>query len=251
MKISVITVCRNSEDSIADTLASVKDQDWGNIEHIVIDGASTDKTLSILENYRNPNLKVSSELDSGIYDAMNKGINIATGDIIGFLNSDDVFENSAILSKIADAMSDQSVDACYGNLVYVDRKNLSKVIRLWISRDFKRGLFKRGWVPPHPTFYARKSVYQRFGNFDTQIKQAADFDILLRFLEVCSIKAKFMPHILVRMRVGGATSKNIIGQNIEIARSFKKYDLKVSYCFFIYKFSNRIYQYLAGKLYRE
>lgn len=224
MKLSIVTVCFNSVRTLGDTIASVAAQEYPYVEHIVVDGASTDGTLDVIERYRGKLAKVVSEPDRGIYDAMNKGISLASGDVIGFLNSDDSYQHTHVLEKVADVMMNEEVDACYADLVYVDPIEPARVVRYWKSSSFEAGLFSTGWVPPHPTFYVRRSVFQRFGQFDTRYRLAADFDLMVRLLERHRVAAVHIPEVMVRMRLGGATSqslRNIMRQNIEIYRSFR------------------------------
>ena len=247
MKISIITVTFNCELYIADCLASVKAQKYHNIEHIIIDGGSTDKTISIVKKFSHIK-KIVSEPDKGIYDAMNKGIKIATGDIIGFLNSDDFYSNNKVISKVVKEFEkDSFLDACYSDLIYVDQFNTSKTIRYVKSSKFQEGLFSKGWCPPHPTFFVRRSVYKKFGNFDLSYKFASDVDLMMRFLEKYKIKSKYIPEVWVKMRMGGVTNKNLKNiwlQNKEIIHSFNKNNLSVNLLkFLILKIISRILQY--------
>lgn len=247
MKISIITVTFNCELYIADCLASVKAQKYHNIEHIIIDGGSTDKTISIVKKFSHIK-KIVSEPDKGIYDAMNKGIKIATGDIIGFLNSDDFYSNNKVISKVVKEFEkDSFLDACYSDLIYVDQFNTSKTIRYVKSSKFKEGLFSKGWCPPHPTFFVRRSVYKKFGNFDLNYRIASDVDLMIRFLEKHKIKSKYIPEVWVKMRMGGVTNKNLKNiwlQNKEIIHSFNKNNLSVNLLkFLILKIISRILQY--------
>lgn len=246
MKISVITVARNSADTIADTLRSVATQTYPNVEHIVVDGASTDETLGIVRRQGGRVTKVLSEPDGGIYDAMNKGLALATGDVLGFLNADDVYADASILAQVADAMSDPEVDACYADLVYVKRHDLGHVVRYWKSRPYTEGLFERGWMPAHPTFFARHAVYQRFGGFDTTFRIVSDFELTLRFLRVHRIRSIHVPRIWVHMRVGGLSNRNpssVIRGNIEAWRVCKKHSLSVGRFFILKKILSRIPQF--------
>lgn len=246
MKVSIITVCFNSEATICQTLRSVREQRHRDIEHIVVDGGSRDNTLEVVASEGPHVAKLVSECDMGIYDAMNKGLALATGDVVGFLNSDDVFAHAEVISKIALAMADSAIDACYGDLVYVAQDDMNKVVRYWKSGEYRRGLFDRGWVPAHPTFYARRELYQRYGGFDLDMKLAADFDILLRFFEVHRIRTSYIPDVLVKMRLGGATNVsfgNVLRQNIEIARAFRKYGLSVGLKPFAFKLMSRFSQF--------
>ena len=209
MKISVITAVYNRHQTVGQALDSVLSQSYPAVESIVIDGASTDGTLAVLESYR-PRLGVLiSERDQGIYDALNKGIKHATGDVVGFLHADDVFENCEVLAKVAVAFQDPVIDAVYGDLVYVRHDDINKVIRYWKSGHYNDAALSRGWMPPHPTFYVRRSVYERLGGFDTRYRIAADYDTVLRFLAVGKIRAAYIPDVLVRMRAGGISNRSL------------------------------------------
>ena len=251
MKISVITVCYNSAATIADTFASVAAQSHPDVEHIVIDGGSTDGTVDIIKRHQPQIAHWISEKDRGLYDAMNKGLQKANGDVVGFLNADDVYYDGRVLSVIAKKMSEENIQACFGDLVYVDPKNLQKIIRYWKSKPYKNGAFKYGWVPAHPTFYAQKNVYLRHGGFDLSYQLASDFDIMCRFIEKHHIKTKYISQIFVRMRTQGETNKsiaNIIKQNIEIVKSMKKNGANVAPGrFIVSKLASRIVQYVTSK----
>ena len=247
MRISVITVCYNSSKTIGDTLRSVREQTYKNIEHIIVDGGSKDNTLEVVAVEGVHVAKIVSEKDDGIYDAMNKGLALATGDVIGILNSDDVFADSSVISTVALTMQNERIDACYGDLVYVAADDIGKVVRYWKSQAYRTGLFDHGWVPAHPTFYARRDVYQKFGNFDLSMRLAADFDILIRFIEAHQISTAYIPKVLVKMRLGGATNvsfKNIYKQNIEITRAFRKYGLHAGAKPFLFKMLTRVAQFI-------
>ncbi len=209
IKISVVTAVFNSKPTIAQAIESVLSQSYSAVESIVIDGASTDGTLVVLETYRPRLSLIVSERDEGIYDALNKGLKHATGDVVGFLHADDVFENSEVLAKVAAAFQDMSVDAVYGDLVYVQHSDIGRVIRYWQAGQYDAALLSRGWMPPHPTFYVRRSVYERLGGFNTQYRIAADYDTILRFLAVGKIRAAYIPAVLVRMRAGGISNRSL------------------------------------------
>ncbi len=254
MKISVITVAYNSAKTIADALDAVAMQTHTDIEHLVIDGASKDGTLEIVRSHANPQIRLISELDKGIYDAMNKGLAQATGEVVGFLNSDDFYADSTVLAKIANAFQDPAVDACYADLVYVTQDN-SRVVRYWKSKSFVSGDFAKGWCPAHPTFYVRKSVMKRLGLFDREFKLAADFEFIVRYLERDKIRAVYIPHVLVRMRLGGATNqswKNIVLQNKEIFAALRKNGVPFSRMWFVAnKVVSRLWQFAAGRVRRQ
>lgn len=248
MKISIITATYNSADTIIDTLNSVQHQNYNNIEHIVIDGASNDKTLSLLNLKQNKISKFLSESDQGIYYAMNKGIALATGDIIGFLNSDDFYTSNNVLSKVIKVFNDNpELDACYADLIYVDKLDTNKTIRHWQSDKFKPGFFSKGWCPPHPTFFVKKSVYEKFGHFNTNYQIASDVELMMRFLEVKKINFSYIPELWVKMRTGGTTNKsvmNIIKQNIEIVNALRFHNLPYNMIsFFLFKTINRTLQF--------
>jgi len=231
MKVSIITVCFNNAEMIEDTINSVLRQDYNNTEYIVVDGASTDGTLDILKKYHNQIHKYISESDKGVYDAMNKGLNLATGDIMGFLNSGDFYTNEKVIGRIVEVTKVNNVDCCYGDLEYVVENNPSKTVRRWKSQPYQSGLFKKGWHPPHPTFFAKKIIFDKYGGFDVNYDIGADYELMLRFLEKHHIKSCYIPSILVKMRTGGKSNKNlwqIIKANIECYRAWKMNNLKVS-----------------------
>lgn len=225
LKITIITVTYNSEKTIKTALNSVRDQTYKKIEHIIIDGNSADKTVSIARQYSYIN-KIISEPDDGIYDAMNKGINIATGDIICFLNADDFYVRDDVLSRVVDVFEDNpSLEACYADLVYIDQMDTSKKKRYWKSNKFTPGSFANGWCPPHPTFFALRSVYARFGLFNLDYRLASDNEMMMRLLEVHKINVQYIPEVWIKMRLGGVTNKNLKNlflQNIEILRGLRK-----------------------------
>lgn len=251
MKVSVITVAYNSAETIEDTIKSVAGQDYTDIEHIVIDGGSNDGTLEIIGKYRDRLGKVVTEPDEGIYHAMNKGLALATGEIVGFLNSDDLYADSSVVKQIVNAFQDETVDVCYADLVYVSKNN-ERVIRYWRSSPFAKGNFASGWCPPHPTFYARKSVVERLGGFDQSVKIAADVEFMMRYLEGDSVRAYYIPRAWVTMRVGGKTNqslRNIFQQNKEVLSALRRNNASVSmFSFVARKTINRVGQYASGFL---
>ncbi len=209
MKISVITAVFNNRKTISNSIESSLSQVGVNVELIVIDGGSIDGTLDVLYGYSDRLSVLVSEPDNGIYDALNKGIQQATGEVIGFLHSDDIFENSSVLGKIAAAFQDPSVDAVYGDLVYVRHQDISQVIRYWKSGPYDEANLALGWMPPHPTFYVRRSVYERLGGFNTRYRIAADYDTVLRFFSVGKIRVAYISEVLVRMRAGGVSNRSL------------------------------------------
>jgi glycosyltransferase involved in cell wall biosynthesis len=250
MKISVITVSHNSAATIADTVRSVACQTHPDIEHLVIDGLSTDDTVKVVEANRHPSLTLRSEPDAGIYDAMNKGLTRASGEIIGFLNADDFFADVEALARIAKAFeSDPRIEACFGDLVYVTEDNL-RIVRYWKSQSYKKGCFARGWSPAHPTFYIRRSALKRFGQFDLTYRLAADTEFMMRYLERGRIRSTYIPNILVCMRLGGATNqswRNILQQNLEILQALQHNAIPYFLpSLVLHKLVSRIWQRLAG-----
>ncbi|MGN6618799.1 MAG: glycosyltransferase family 2 protein [Ilyomonas sp.] len=210
-RISVITVCFNSEDTIRHTLQSVKNQTYSNIEHIIIDGASDDNTVQIAQSFPHVS-KILSEKDKGIYDAMNKGLRYASGDIISILNSDDVYASNNVLNIVADLFEVTGTDTLYGDLQYVDARNINRILRNWRSGDFNTNKFKYGWMPPHPTFFVKREVYQKAGMFDTSLKTAADYEFMLRTLYKYKFSSFYVPEVLVKMAAGGASNVSFSGR---------------------------------------
>jgi len=209
MKVSVITVCFNAASTIRDTIESVLSQDYPHIEYIIIDGASTDDTVEIVSSYRERISRFISEPDKGIYDAMNKGIKLAEGDIVAILNADDFYVNSKVISKVVEAFKNSKADIVYGDIVIVDPKDTNKVIRYWKAGKYRPGSFKWGWHPPHPAFFVRREVYEEYGAFDLEFKVAADFELMARFMERYRLKSFYLPEVLVKMRSGGNSTRNI------------------------------------------
>ncbi|MGY1488084.1 glycosyltransferase family 2 protein [Methylobacillus pratensis] len=247
MKISIITVCYNSAATIADTIASVASQQYSEREHIIVDGASQDSTMEIVKNASSVAQYVS-EPDQGIYDAMNKGLKLATGDVIGLLNADDFYADDTVLDQVAEVFKDPDVQACYADLLYVDQEDTSRVIRYWKSRHFKPGSFKRGWMPAHPTFFVRRSVYESLGGFDLRFPRQADFELTMRFLEVHGIRSVYVPRIWIRMRMGGASNNSILGVikgNLEAFRACKLHGLNVGPLFIPRKVLSRVPQFFT------
>ncbi len=209
MKISILTVCYNSAETIEDTIRSVVSQNYSDIEYIIIDGVSKDSTLEIAGRYSTKISRIISEPDSGMYDAINKGLKLASGTVIGILNSDDFYVNETIISEVEATFNNTQCDCLYGDLQYVDRKDTSKIRRHWTSGKYQEGMFYKGWMPPHPTFFIRKDCYQKFGDFNLQLKSAADYELMLRMIHVHKIKVAYIPHVLVKMRVGGKSNVNL------------------------------------------
>lgn len=211
MKISVITVCLNSRDYIEDCLQSVIRQNTDNYEHIIIDGVSNDGTLEIIEKNNSPRQIVISEPDKGIYYAMNKGVDAASGDVIGFLNADDVLASPSILADITTFINNTEVDIVYGNIEYRERNQFSKVTRMWNSGPFSKKKLRAGWFPPHPTFYCTRSLYKNYGNYNVKYKIAADVDLMFRFLSKNEVMVGYFDKTMVHMRTGGVSNNSIFG----------------------------------------
>lgn len=211
------------------TIRSVIDQSYSEVEYIIIDGQSTDETLNIIDKYRNKISKVISEKDNGLYDALNKGIALAAGDVIGILHSDDFYTHNDVLKNYASVFQNENPDAVYSDLYYVDKTNTDKIIRKWKSGKYQDDSFINGWMPPHPTFFAKKEIYQRLGSFNLEFKSAADYELMLRFIHKNKIKLAYLPEYTVRMRMGGKSNKNIqnrFNANLEDRRAWEINGLK-------------------------
>jgi glycosyltransferase involved in cell wall biosynthesis len=250
MKISIITVCFNARQTIAETIDSVCHQSYPNTEYILIDGISSDGTVEVIKNH--PQFaqitRLISESDKGIYDAMNKGISLASGDVIGLLNADDVYVDNTILDQVAKVFEDESIDACFADLVYVKQFDSSKIIRYWKSCKYKPGLFEKGWMPAHPTFFVRRKIYEKFGLFDLTFKYQADFELTMRYLAIHQIHTCYIPKIWVKMRLGGISNNNLLGvikANLEAYRACKKSQLKIPIAplFILRKIASRLPQF--------
>ncbi len=224
MKLTLITATFNSERNIFDCLNSVSSQTYSNIEHIIVDGGSSDKTVAIIKSVSTFS-KIISEPDQGIYDALNKGINLATGDIIGFLHSDDLLDDSNIIVDIVERFINTNVDGVYGDLLYVNKDNTNKTIRHWKSKAFQQRNLIYGWMPAHPTLFLKKKIYEKHGLFDLSFKIAADYDFMLRILKDSELKFEYLPKVITKMRVGGASNKNlsnILKKSREDLRAMRK-----------------------------
>jgi glycosyltransferase len=236
MTISIITISYNAEATIKKTLSSVASQSFDRIEHIIIDGGSKDKTLDICKSFSHVS-KLISEPDKGVYDAFNKGLKLATGDVIGFLNADDTLYNDNSVQEIVNAFTQNETDIVYGNLDYINENR--KVIRNWISRPYEKGLVKKAWMPAHPTFYCKKDVYNRLGGYDDTFKIGGDFELCLRFLEVNKVPSYYLDKKLVKMLIGGISNSGLKSKWTiykEELRAFKLNHVPVnSVSFFLYK----------------
>jgi glycosyltransferase len=239
MKISLITACYNNEQTIADTLQSVLSQTYSNLEYLIVDGASTDGTLAIIKEQlatsgRPQAIRLISEPDAGIYDALNKGLALATGDVIGFLHADDVFYDVQVLEHVAAAFAANNCDAVYGNLQYVSKENEARVIRNWISEPFTPARLKQGWMPPHPTLYLKNEIYTNHGTFDLSFHIAADYDFMLRIFSK-GITSHFINSYMVKMRVGGKSNAlgNLTNKMKEDLKALRKNKVGGFYSLFL------------------
>ena len=237
MKVSIITVCLNTAETIEETIRNILGQDYKDIEYIIIDGGSSDGTLDIINRYRSRIANIVSEPDKGTYDAMNKGIRLSKGDLVTTLNSDDMYADEGVVQEMVEFIENHGLDAAYGDLVYVGNKDLKKVTRVWRAGEYKKGAFGYGWVPPHPTFFCRKQIFERYGYFNDDFQIAADFELMLRFVQKHRINIGYLPKVIVKMRTGGKANilRGIIRGNWEIVKSFRINNLRLSPWLFIYK----------------
>jgi glycosyltransferase involved in cell wall biosynthesis len=208
IQISVVTAVFNRVHTVGDAIKSVQSQTHGNVQQILVDGASTDGTLALLKDSIGPNAILVSEPDEGIYDALNKGLALATGDVVGVMHSDDYFADDKVLADVADAFADPTVDAVYGDLDYVDASDTSRVVRHWKAGPYVHERLGWGWMPPHPTLFVRRKVTERLGGYDTRYQIAADYDWVLRYLGHARIRVKYVPRVLVKMRAGGESNQS-------------------------------------------
>jgi glycosyltransferase involved in cell wall biosynthesis len=248
MKISIITVVYNNHQTIKTAIDSVLSQDYEDIEYIIIDGQSTDGTLDLIQGYGDSISRVISEPDKGIYDAMNKGIALCTGEVIGILNSDDVYANRNVLSEVMQQFTaDASLDLVYGDLVYVKHNDLDQVVRTWISKPYYPKFFEDGHVPPHPSLFIKRLVYQKTGLFNLDMRLAADYEFMLRLFKLHPYKSKYLNRLFVKMRLGGATNasiKNIVNGNLEILRAWKINHLKAPLLLMPRRIAKRLIQFV-------
>lgn len=250
MKISIITVCYNAEKYIRTCIDSIVAQSYKDIEYIIIDGLSKDGTMDIVRSYGDKITKCVSEKDKGLYDAMNKGVKLATGDIIGILNADDFFADNGVLQRVADAFAQNPTDTLFADLVYVHEDNLDKVTRFFSPKNFVPTQMSQGLMPPHPTFYVKRECYEKFGYFDTQFRICADFDLILRFLLIHQCSYQYLPKTLVKMRTGGASTQGIkstIKINQEMRDSCRKNGVKTSLFYIYTKYFSKIFQLIIKK----
>lgn len=224
MKVSIITATYNSAATLADTLASLDSQSYADIEYIIIDGASKDSTIELITSTSRRVTTIISEPDKGIYDALNKGIQAATGDIIGFLHSDDIFAYPDVITDVVARFKENHCDAVYGDLEYVSKDDVTKVVRRWKSGEFSRFKMQLGWMPPHPSFYMKRELYLHWGSFNLDYKISADYDSLIRYLWTHNAKLNYLPKVLTKMRVGGMSNRslsNIVQKSKEDIRAMR------------------------------
>ena len=223
MRISIISSCYNSELTITETLNSIELQTYDDIELIIVDGNSKDNTLKIIQNFKEKflNIKIISENDNGVYDALNKGIELASGDIIGFLHSDDIFKSNTVLSDIVLIFKNNDVDGVYGDLQYVKSTDINNVIRNWKSRKFYPEMIKNAWMPPHPTLFLRKEVYEKHGHFDTSFKIAADYEFILRIFKDQFLKFEYLPKTITTMRLGGISNGSLRNIALKVKEDYR------------------------------
>lgn len=248
MSISIITVSFNCRDTLKDTIESVMSQAVA-AEHIIIDGGSTDGTLEMLHGYGDKLAKVVSEPDEGIYDAMNKGIRLATGDVIGILNADDFYSHDEVLHKVLSVFSEKKVDSAYGDLEYVDPVQTSRVVRRWIAGTYQPGDFLLGWMPPHPTFFVRKTVYEKYGLYRPDFYSAGDYEMMVRLMFKHRISSAYIPEVLVRMRAGGVSNSSIrrrLEANREDRRAWKVNGIRAPFYTTILKPLRKVGQFIRN-----
>ncbi|MCT4556804.1 MAG: glycosyltransferase [Pelagimonas sp.] len=209
MRISIVTAVYNRKETVADALRSVQAQTYDEIEHVIQDGQSTDGTLDVIEQMKSPQMSVQSAPDGGIYDAINKGLQRATGDVLGLMHSDDFFASDTVIATVAKAFEDPEVDGVYGDLDYVAEEDTDRIIRKWRSGAYNPARLRRGWMPPHPTLYLRRSVFERWGYYDTSYRIAADYDAMLRYLVRGQINIRYIPEVFIKMRVGGESNRSL------------------------------------------
>jgi glycosyltransferase involved in cell wall biosynthesis len=247
MKISIVTVTYNSAQTISNCIESVNNQTYPEIEHVIIDGAFGDETIAIIKSLTNRVVKIISEPDEGIYDAMNKGINLCSGDVIGLLNSDDIYSDEAVLTDVMSYFNaEPDLDIVYGNLVYVKKFDTNEIVRKWNSKSYYSSFFEHGNVPPHPALFLRSSVYSKVGLFDLKYKLAADYEFMFRVFKKHNLKSKYISRLTVKMRLGGATNKsikNIFNGNKEILNAWKNNGFKPPITLMFNRFIKRIVQF--------
>ncbi len=248
MKISIITVVYNNEKTIQDAMQSVLGQTYKNIEYVIIDGSSKDNTVNLIKEYKDQLGHFVSEKDNGLYDAMNKGIQACTGDVIGILNSDDLYQDSQVIAAVMEEFkNDKVLDIVYGDLVYVKSNDTNTIVRNWKSKEYYKRFFENANVPPHPALFVRSKVYKEAGLFDLQFKLAADYELMLRMFKKHNFKSKYINRLIIKMRLGGATNHsytNIVNQNKEILKAWKVNGLQAPFYLMPLRIIKRLSQFI-------
>jgi glycosyltransferase involved in cell wall biosynthesis len=254
LKISIITVSFNSIRTISDTIDSVLTQTYPNIEYIIVDGCSTDGTIELVKSYGNKISRFISEHDDGIYDAINKGIRLSRGNIVGILNSDDIFKDVGVIEKVVNTFNENEIDAVIGDVQFIDAGNESKIVRYYSSKNFHPGKFKFGYMPAHPSFYVKRELFGKLGYYKTDYKIAADYELLIRFLYVNNVKYKYLEMPFVSMRTGGVSNKTILSNftlNREIVKACKANGIQTNYLYIYSKYFSKIFEYTGNHLHRK
>lgn len=250
LTVSIITVSYNSKKTISDTINSVLEQTYPYIEYIIIDGSSGDGTSEIIKSYGNRIDKFVSEPDKGMYDAINKGIRLATGSIVGILNADDFFYDNQVVEKLVSVFRENSIDAVYGDIQFVKRNDSKKIIRHYSSEKFYVSKFKFGFMPAHPSFYVKRDLFEKFGYFKSDYLIAADFELLIRFMYVNNINCRYINMVFVKMRDGGVSNKTIFNRiilNKEILRACTENGIKTNYLNIYSKYFAKIFEFYVKK----
>lgn len=245
MKISIITVALNARHTISDCIESVLSQSYLDLEYIIVDGGSEDGTADIIQRYQTRLASFISERDAGMYDAMNKGIRLATGEIIGILNADDIYENERIIASVMEEFKTKKVDSIFGDVVYVDPRHPGKIVRYYRSANFHINQFAYGWMPAHPSFFVKRAIYEKCGLFKTDYQIAADYELLTRFLYTNGISYSYIPEVLVRMRTGGISTRSMVSNwilNKEIVRACQENGIKTNMLKVLSKYPRKIFQ---------
>ena len=248
MKVSVITTTYNTGKTVEDTIKSVLDQTYPNIEFIIIDDASTDNTLDIVNKYKNKITKIVATEHTGIFGNLNKGVKLATGDIVAILNSDDFYISNDVIETVVKEFEKTGADCVWGDMLIVDPIDVNKVVRNWKSSPYKEGNYQKGWHPPHPTFFVKRSMYEKYGYFRTDLWTSADYELVLRFLEKNRISSSYIPKVLTKMRNGGSSTKSLfnwIRGNIGAYKAFRVNGLPISSLFIFRKPLLKVGQFLA------
>lgn len=250
MKVTIITAVYNGAEHIASCIESVLNQNYSDIEYIVVDGASKDNTLEVVKKYADRITHILSEPDKGMYDAMNKGLRLATGDVIGILNSDDFYADNTIIAQVVNRFLESGADSLYADIAFVSKDNLNKIVRYYSSGSFKPWKFRFGYMPAHPSFFLKKAMYNKYGLFKTDYKLCADFDLLVRLYHTHHITSTYLPKMVVKMRMGGKSNqslKNILLLNREILRGCLENGISTNIAFVYLKYFTKVFELLFNK----